>query len=150
MQAQLPVRYPGYQSVLNPEVREKFEKLYGRELDAEKGITKVTALEMCGEGIHAMLIDGENTLVSDPDRAHSEHALSKLDHLVVIDIFLTETAAMADVVFPATSWAETEGTFASTERRIQRLHAAVTSARRSQTRLVDTQRACEYDGYSRL
>lgn len=120
-----PGDYPGYQSVLNPEVREKFEKLYGRELDAEKGITKVTALEMCGEGIHAMLIDGENTLISDPDRAHSEHALSKLDHLVVIDIFLTETAAKADVVLPATSWAETEGTFASTERRIQRLHAAV-------------------------
>ena len=121
-----PSDYPGYQSVLKPEMREKFSKAYGREMDAEKGITKVTALELCGEGIHAMLIDGENTVVSDPDRAHSEHALGKLDFLCVIDIFLTETAEMADVVFPATAWGETDGTFASTERRIQRVRAAVT------------------------
>ena len=121
-----PSDYPGYQSVLKPENREKFEKAYGREMDAEKGITKVTALELCGEGIHAMLIDGENSVVSDPDRAHTEHAFGKLDFLCVIDIFLTETAAMADVVLPATAWGETDGTFTSTERRIQRVRAAVT------------------------
>ncbi|MCB0118595.1 MAG: molybdopterin-dependent oxidoreductase [Anaerolineales bacterium] len=121
-----PNVYPGYQAVTKPEIREKFEKLYGRELDPERGITKVTALETSGNGIHAMLIDGENTLVSDPDRVHSEHALNSLDHLVVIDIFLTETAAMADVVLPATSWGETEGTLTNTERRIQRVRAAVT------------------------
>lgn len=121
-----PSEYPGYQPVTKPENRAKFEKAYGRELDAERGITKVTALENSGQGIHAMLIDGENTMVSDPDHTHSEHALRNLDHLVVIDIFLTETAAMANVVLPATAWAETDGTFASTERRIQRLHAAVT------------------------
>ncbi|NWF62789.1 MAG: molybdopterin-dependent oxidoreductase [Chloroflexi bacterium] len=121
-----PSDYPGYQSVLKPENREKFSKAYGREMDAEKGITKVTALELCGEGIHAMLIDGENTVVSDPDRAHCEHALKKLDFLVVIDIFLTETAGLADVVLPASAWGETDGTYTNTERRIQRVRAAVT------------------------
>ena len=112
-------------TVSKPEHRAKFEQLYGRALDAEIGMTKVTALELCGNGIHAMLIDGENTLVSDPDRVHGEHALRSLDHLVVIDIFLTETAALADVVLPATSWGETDGTYTNTERRIQRLRAAV-------------------------
>jgi predicted molibdopterin-dependent oxidoreductase YjgC len=72
-----------------------------------------------------MLIDGENTAVSDPDRSHCEHALKSLDHLVVIDLFLTETAALADVVLPATSWGETDGTLTNTERRIQRVRAAV-------------------------
>lgn len=120
-----PTEYPGYQPVIKPENKEKFEKLYGREMDPDRGITKVTALELCGKGIHAMLIDGENTVVSDPDRAHSEHALKSLDHLVVIDIFLTETAALADVVLPATAWGETDGTLTNTERRIQRVRAAV-------------------------
>src|SRR3954467_7251959 len=115
----------GYQTVSKPEHRAKFEQLYGRVLDSEIGMTKVTALERCGDGIHALLIDGENTLVSDPDRVHGEHALRSLDHLVVIDIFLSETAALADVVFPATSWGETDGTYTNTERRIQRLRAAV-------------------------
>jgi predicted molibdopterin-dependent oxidoreductase YjgC len=120
-----PSEYPGYQRVNTPEHRVKFEQLYGRAMDAEIGMTKVTALELCGKGIHAMLIDGENTLVSDPDRVHGEHALRSLDHLVVIDIFLTETAALADVVLQETSWGETDGTYTKTERRIQRLRAAV-------------------------
>jgi formate dehydrogenase major subunit len=120
-----PSEYPGYQTVSKPEHRAKFEQQYGRAMDPENGMTKVTALELCGKGIHAMLIDGENTLVSDPDRVHGEHALRSLDHLVVIDIFLTETAALADVVLPATSWGETDGTYTNTERRIQRLRAAV-------------------------
>jgi formate dehydrogenase major subunit len=120
-----PSEYPGYQTVNKPEHRTKFEQLYGRPMDPENGMTKVTALELCGKGIHAMLIDGENTLVSDPNRVHGEHALRSLDHLVVIDIFLTETAQLAHVVLPATSWGETDGTYTNTERRIQRLRAAV-------------------------
>ena len=120
-----PSEYAGYQNVTKPENRAKFEALYGRAMDADLGMTKVTALELCGNGIHAMLIDGENTVVSDPDRLHGEHALRSLDHLVVIDIFLTETAAMAHVVLPATSWGETDGSYANTERRIQRVRAAV-------------------------
>ena len=75
-----------------------------------------------------MLIDGENTVVSDPDRQHCEEALKNLEHLVVIDIFLTETAQLADVVLPATAWAETDGVFTNTERRVQRVRAAVPPA----------------------
>ena len=93
-------------------------------------MTKVTALNLCGQeenGIHAMIIDGENTLVTDPDKNHCEKALKALDHLVVIDIFLTETAQMADVVLPASAWGETDGVQANTERRVQRLRAAVPS-----------------------
>ena len=81
---------------------------------------------MCGDLIRAMIINGENTVVTDPDREHCEHALKSLDHFVVIDIFLTETAKLADVVLPATAWAETDGVCANTERRVQRLRKAVT------------------------
>lgn len=121
----LPNNYPGFQPVTAPANQEKFTREYGTEIDLEKGITKVTALELCGDSIHAMLIDGENTLLSDPDRAHCEHALRSLKHLVVIDIFLTETAQLADVVFPATAWGETDGVCTNTERRVQRMRAAV-------------------------
>ena len=121
----IPSNYPGFQSLEDPDNQRKFEDAYGCEIDAERGITKVRALEQCGDRIHAMLIDGENTVVTDPDRAHCEHALKTLDHLVVIDIFLTETAELADVVLPATSWAETDGVFTNTERRVQRVRAAV-------------------------
>ena len=121
----LPNNYPGFQAVTEPSHQAKFAKLYGREIDLDKGITKVRALETAGDQIRAMLINGENTLVSDPDRTHGEHALRSLDHLVVIDIFLTETAELADVVLPATSWGETDGSFTNTERRVQRVRAAV-------------------------
>lgn len=121
----LPNNYVGFQPVTDPANQAKFAKAYGRSVDLEKGITKVTALDLCGESIHAMLIDGENTVVSDPDQSHCIHALKSLDHLVVIDIFLTETAALADVVLPAASWAEVDGHFTNTERRIQRVRKAV-------------------------
>ena len=121
----LPNNYAGFQPVTEPANQAKFEKAYGRKVDLEKGITKVTALEQCGDTILAMLIDGENTVVSDPDQEHCIHALKSLEHLVVIDIFLTETAELADVVLPATSWAETDGHFVNTERRIQRVRKAV-------------------------
>lgn len=121
----LPNNYPGFQAVTDPEHQAKFGAAYGRAMDLEKGITKVTALELAGDSVHAMLIDGENTLVSDPDREHCEHALRALSHLVVIDIFLTETGELADVVLPATGWGETDGVCVNTERRVQRLRAAV-------------------------
>ena len=121
----LPNNYPGFQPVTDEANQQKFKALYGTEIDIEKGITKVTALDLCGDQIFAMLIDGENTLISDPDRKHCEHALSSLEHLVVIDIFLTETAQLADVVLPATAWAETDGVQTNTERRVQRVRAAV-------------------------
>jgi predicted molibdopterin-dependent oxidoreductase YjgC len=121
----LPNNYPGFQPVTDPANQAKFEELYGRKVDMEKGMTKVTALDLAGDRIRAMLIDGENTVVSDPDRTHCERALKSLDHLVVIDIFLTETAQLADVVLPATAWGETDGTQTNTERRVQRVRAAV-------------------------
>ena len=121
----LPNNYPGFQPVTDPANQAKFAAAWGREVDLEKGITKVRALEDSGESIHAMLICGENTLVSDPDRKHGEHALKSLDHLVVIDMFLTETAELADVVFPAAGWGEVDGVFTNTERRIQRVRKAV-------------------------
>ena len=120
----IPANFPGFQSVLLEESQQKFKKLYGTEIPLEKGITKVTALDRAGDKIRAMIINGENTVVSDPDRAHCEHALKSLDHLVVIDLFLTETAELADVVLPATSWGETDGVCVNTERRVQRLRAA--------------------------
>lgn len=121
----LPNNYAGFQPVTDPANQAKFEKLYGRSLDLEKGMTKVTALQQAGDLIRAMLIDGENTLISDPDREHCEHALRALEHLVVIDIFLTETAELADVVLPAAAWGEADGVFTNTERRVQRVRAAV-------------------------
>ena len=74
----VPNNYPGFQPVDKPENQAKFREFYGRELDLERGITKVKALELCGEQIFGMLIDGENTLISDPDRHHGEHALRRL------------------------------------------------------------------------
>ncbi|OUC07837.1 hypothetical protein RY27_12550, partial [Litorilinea aerophila] len=121
----LPNNYPGFQPVDNPANQAKFSQLYGRPIDLARGLTKVQAMAQAGKEIRAMLIDGENTLVSDPDRSHGERALRALDHLVVIDIFLTETAQLAHVVLPATAWAETDGHFTNTERRIQRVRAAV-------------------------
>jgi predicted molibdopterin-dependent oxidoreductase YjgC len=121
----IPANYPGFQPVTDPANQAKFEKLYGRTVDLEKGMTKVTALELAGDRIRAMLIDGENTVVSDPDRIHCEHALRALDHLVVVDLFLTETAQLADVVLPATAWGEADGSQTNTERRVQRLRQAV-------------------------
>ena len=121
----LPNNYAGFQSVLDPAHQSKFEAAYGRKVDLEIGPTKPRALEACGDGIQAMIINGENTVVSDPERHHCEEALKSLDHLVVIDIFLTETAELADVVLPATAWGETDGVQTNTERRVQRLRKAV-------------------------
>ncbi|UCF40002.1 MAG: molybdopterin-dependent oxidoreductase [Gemmatimonadota bacterium] len=121
----LPNNYAGFQPVTDPENQKKFERLYGRKTDLEKGPTKVTALEMAGDQIRAMIIDGENTVVSDPDRHHCERALKALDHLIVIDLFMTETAQLADVVLPAAAWGETDGVQTNTERRVQRIRRAV-------------------------
>jgi predicted molibdopterin-dependent oxidoreductase YjgC len=123
----LPNNYPGFQPVTDPANQEKFEKLWGTKVDLEKGITKVTALEMCGDQIRAMFIDGENTVVTDPDREHCEKALKALDFLVVCDLFMTDTAQLADVVLPAAAWGEVDGTQTNTDRRVQRLRKAVPS-----------------------
>jgi formate dehydrogenase major subunit/formate dehydrogenase alpha subunit len=122
----IPTDLPGYQKLEKPEVRAKFEKAWGVTLPRRRGITKITAIDQMLRGkMKAVYIMGENTVVSDPNASHVEHALRKVDFLVVQDIFLTETARLADVVLPAAAFAETEGTFTNSERRVQRVRKAV-------------------------
>jgi formate dehydrogenase major subunit len=116
----IPMVYPDYQSVANPEAKSRFEKLWGVELDAKPGLTVVEIMKAAGaREIRGMYIMGENPAMSDPDVNHVREALAKLDHLVVQDIFLTETAAFADVVLPATAFPEKTGTFTNTDRQVQ-------------------------------
>jgi formate dehydrogenase major subunit len=124
----LPNVYPAYQQVANEEVRKKFEATWRTSLSAKPGLTLVEIMNAAGRGdIKALYIMGENPLVSDPDLHHVEQELKKLDLLVVQDIFLTQTAQIADVVLPSASFAEKDGTFTNTERRIQRIRKAVVS-----------------------
>jgi len=122
----LPNVYPGYQPVTDPEVRGKFERAWGRPLSDAIGLTVVEMMHAAAEGrLKGMVIMGENPMLSDPNLQHVEEALSSLDVLVVQDVFLTETARLADVVLPAASFAETDGTFTNTERRVLLVRAAV-------------------------
>ncbi|MCL2120961.1 MAG: formate dehydrogenase subunit alpha [Clostridiales bacterium] len=118
----LPDNYPGYQPVALGANREKFGKAWGVTLPDTTGLT---ATQMMEAGLKAMYIVGENPVISDPDAAHVQKVLQSLDFLVVQDIFLTETAAYADVVLPAASYAEKDGTFINSERRIQLIRPAI-------------------------
>jgi len=123
----IPMFYPDYKSVENADVRSGYERLWGRELDKKRGLTVVEIMQAVIRGqIKGMYIVGENPAMSDPDVAHARVALSKLEHLVVQDIFLTETAWHADVVLPATAHAEKWGTFTNTNRQIQMARPALT------------------------
>jgi formate dehydrogenase major subunit len=116
----IPMVYPDYQSVENPAVRKSFEALWGQELDPKKGLTVVEIMRAVHAGeIHGMYIEGENPAMSDPDLNHARHALAMLEHLVVQDLFLTETAFHADVVLPASAFAEKTGSYTNTDRRVQ-------------------------------
>jgi formate dehydrogenase alpha subunit len=122
----LPGLYPGYQNVNNPQAKEKFEKAWGTSLSDKPGLTLTRAIEEAHAGkLKAMIIFGENPMVSDPDIGHVEQALKKLEFLAVTDIFLTETAQLAHVVLPAACYAEKDGTFTSTDRAIRVLRKAV-------------------------
>ena len=124
--AALPNVYPGYQGVGNPDIRKKFEVAWGCVLSAEPGLPLTEMLDVANNGrVKAIYLMGENPVLSDPDAKHVEEALGDLEFLVVQDIFLTETAQLADVVLPATSFAEKDGTFTNTERRIQRVRKAI-------------------------
>ena len=121
-----PADYPGYQKVANDAVREKFEAAWGVKLSPKPGLTATEVFPAASRGeIRGLYICGEDPVVSDPDTAHVVHALESLDFLVVQDLFLTATARYADVVLPAVSYAEKEGTFTNTERRVQRVRKAV-------------------------
>src|SRR5467141_3620555 len=107
----IPMFYPDYQRVATPEAKARFEKLWGMELDAKPGLTVVEIMHAARKReIRGMYIMGENPAMSDPDVDHAREALASLDHMVVQDIFLTETAYLADVVLPATAWPEKVGT----------------------------------------
>ncbi len=123
-----PDSFPGYQKVHLPLVREKFESLWSAKLPEKPGLT---ATEMVFEAeagkLKGLYIMGENPVLSDPDMTHTIKALKNLDLLIVQDIFMTETAELADIVFPAATFAEKDGTFTNTERRVQRVRKAMDS-----------------------
>lgn len=122
----LPDVYPGYQKVSSLEMKSKFEKAWGVQLPQEVGITLQEIIHGGGKGnIKFMYIMGENPMITEPDLKNTEADLRKVDFLVVQDIFLSETAELADVVLPASSFAEKNGTFTNTERRIQRVREAI-------------------------
>ncbi|TNF57494.1 MAG: formate dehydrogenase subunit alpha [Burkholderiales bacterium] len=119
----IPMVLPDYHRVSEPEARHRAETLWGLSpgsLGDEPGLTVVEIVDAAHEGqIRAMLIQGENPAMSDPDATHAREALARLDHLVVQDIFLTETASLADVILPATAWPEKTGSVTNTDRCVQ-------------------------------
>jgi formate dehydrogenase major subunit len=116
----IPMFYPDYQRVNTPKARGRFEKYWGTTLDPDPGLTVVEIMNAAKRReIRAMYIMGENPAMSDPDVDHAREALAALDHLVVQDIFLTETAYLADVILPATAWPEKVGTVTNTDRMVQ-------------------------------
>ncbi len=122
----LPADLPGYQKVFKPDVRAAFEGYWGAPLSDKVGLTLPEVINgMIDDSVRMLWVFGENPAVSDPDSNHVHHALEHCEFLVVSDLFLTETAEYADVVLPAASFAEKDGTFTNTERRVQRVRRAV-------------------------
>jgi formate dehydrogenase alpha subunit len=122
----LPDVYSGYQKVADARARKKFESVWRRKLPSRPGMTMIDMFDSALEGrLKAMYIMGENPVMSDPDTSHLVEAIRKLDFLVVQDIFMSETAELADVVLPAATFAEKDGTFTNTERRVQKVRRAV-------------------------
>jgi formate dehydrogenase alpha subunit len=119
--------YPGYQAVTNPEFKQKFEEAWGvTGLSDKVGLTVTEMIDAAESGdVKALYVMGENPVLSDPDSNHVVKALKSLDLLVVQDIFLTETAQLAHVVLPGCSYAERDGTFTGTDRRIQLVREAI-------------------------
>ena len=127
----IPMMFPNYQRVSNPEAHDWFEKFWNSPLDKQPGYTvleimhKALADDADPHKVRGMYIMGENPAMSDPDLNHARHALASLEHLVVQDIFMTETAWLADVVLPATAWPEKTGTVTNTDRMVQMGRQAV-------------------------
>jgi formate dehydrogenase major subunit len=116
----IPMFFPDYKSVEAPEIRAKYEAAWGTKLDPKKGLTVVEIMNAIhADVIKGMYIMGENPAMSDPDLNHAREALAHLEHLVVQDLFLTETAAYADVILPASAWPEKDGTVTNTNRQVQ-------------------------------
>ncbi len=116
----IPMFFPDYKSVENIEIRAKYEEAWGSKLDPKRGLTVVEIMDAIhADVIKGMYIMGENPAMSDPDLNHAREALAHLEHLVVQDLFLTETAVYADVVLPASAWPEKDGTVTNTNRQVQ-------------------------------
>ncbi len=116
----IPMFLPDYQPVGRVDLRQPFEHLWHQELDPVRGLTVVEIMDAIHAGtISGMYIEGENPAMSDPDLQHAREALAKLEHLVVQDLFVTETAFHADVILPASAFAEKAGSFTNTDRRVQ-------------------------------
>lgn len=121
----MPWHYPGYQAVDDPEVVAKFEAAWGSVPPPQRGLTTTEIAQAWETGeVKAMYIMGENPLMSEPNLRHSYHAIQQLEFLVCQDLFLNETARFADVILPSASWAEKDGTFTNTDRRVQRVRQA--------------------------
>ena len=124
----LPNYFPGYQKVADPAISQKFAQAWGVEtLSRKPGLTLTEMFSHFGDDIRLLYVMGENPMIADVDVNHCKEQFKKLDFLIVQDIFLTETAELADIVLPAASFAEKDGTFTNTERRVQRVRKAVNS-----------------------
>ena len=122
-----PTDFPGYQKVANPEVVAKFEKAWNTKLNPNPGLHATDVFPAAIKGdVKGLYIYGEDPVVTDPDTHHIIKALESLEFFVIQELFMTETAAYADVILPGVSYAEKEGTFTNTERRVQRVRKAVT------------------------
>ncbi len=122
----IPMMFPDYRRTGDDEARGRLERLWGAKLDPKPGLTVVEIMGAAERGdLRGMYVMGENPAMSDPDVNHARAALARLDHLVVQDLFLTETAALADVVLPASAWPEKDGTATNTNRQVQMGRAAV-------------------------
>jgi len=116
----IPMCYPDYQAVDDPAIQGKFEKFWDTQLDPDVGLTVVEIIDAIHAGeLHGMYIMGENPAMSDPNLTHAREAAAKLQHLVVQDIFFTETCSFADVILPASAFPEKTGTITNTDRRVQ-------------------------------
>ncbi|MGI9357115.1 MAG: formate dehydrogenase subunit alpha [Rhizobiaceae bacterium] len=145
----IPMFFPDYRSVENSDIRGEMEDYWGRSLDPKKGLTVVEIVDAIHDGdINGMYIMGENPAMSDPDQHHARGALAKLDHLVVQDIFLTETCWHADVILPASAHAEKLGTYSNTNRQVQIGRPALPlpgDARQDWELIVDLANRCSLD-----
>lgn len=143
-----PVFYPGYQRVDDPEVHAKYEASWGLKLSPDPGLNLNEMMKTLGEGIRALFVMGEDIVLSEPNVMKLEKGMNQLDFVVLQDAFLNETARFADVIFPAAVFAEKDGTFTNSERRVQRVRKAVEppgQARADWEILVDLANACGAD-----
>ncbi len=125
----MPWHYPGYQPVDDEQIAQKFEKAWNIEpggLNRKRGLTTTEIIGSIGpNGVRALYIMGENPMMSEPNLNHTRHQMEQLEFLVAQDLFINESGAFADVFLPATSWAEKDGTFTNTDRRVQRVRQTI-------------------------